>query len=77
MDQFERSECLPNTRLDAIKSISDWYADDSDDQMRVMWIYGQAGTGKSTLSTTIAHMMGRIDGINLLGAFFFFRSRHL
>lgn len=72
MDQFERGACLPNTRLDAIKSISDWYADGSDEQMRVMWIYGQAGTGKSTLSTTIAHMMDRIDGINLLGAFFFF-----
>lgn len=34
-----------------------------------MWIYGWAGTGKSTLSTTIARMVNDLD---LLGAFFFF-----
>ncbi|KAF7979561.1 hypothetical protein HWV62_41836 [Athelia sp. TMB] len=72
LDQSERGTCLPNTRLDAIKSISDWYADDSDDRENVMWVYGLAGAGKSTLATTIAQMMDGVDGINLLGAFFFF-----
>ncbi|KAF7978013.1 hypothetical protein HWV62_1877 [Athelia sp. TMB] len=69
MDQTKRGTCLPNTRLDTIKAILDWYSDDSDDQARVLWMFGLAGTGKSTLATTIA---GMLEEINLLGAFFFF-----
>ncbi|KZP34758.1 hypothetical protein FIBSPDRAFT_709733, partial [Athelia psychrophila] len=69
MDERKRSVCLPNTRLDAIKSTMDWFSDDSDGRQDVMWIYGLAGTGKSTLSTTIAGMM---DDVGLLGASFSF-----
>ena len=35
----------------------------------MLWIYGLAGTGKSTLSTTIAQSLRRR---HRLGAFFFF-----
>ncbi|KAF7970202.1 hypothetical protein HWV62_24790 [Athelia sp. TMB] len=76
MDQTQRDICLPNTRQDVIKSILDWYSDDSEGHESAMWLYGLAGAGKSTLSTTIARMMNRIDGINLLGAFFFFDRNH-
>ncbi|KAF7973424.1 hypothetical protein HWV62_15237 [Athelia sp. TMB] len=69
LDQGKRDVCLPNTRLGTIKSILDWYSDDSASHEGVLWIYGLAGTGKSTLSTTIARM---VDEIGLLGAFFFF-----
>ncbi|KZP26251.1 WD40 repeat-like protein, partial [Athelia psychrophila] len=50
----------------------DWYSDDSSSRESIMWLYGLAGAGKSTVSTTIARMMDHIDGVNLLGAFFFF-----
>ncbi|KZP21209.1 hypothetical protein FIBSPDRAFT_1044368 [Athelia psychrophila] len=51
MDLSERKTCLPNTRLEPIKSILDWYSDDSDSR---------------------ESMLDRVDGVNLLGAFFFF-----
>ncbi|KAF7967539.1 hypothetical protein HWV62_33954 [Athelia sp. TMB] len=69
MDQIKRGICLPNTRLNAIKAILDWYSDDSNGHESVFSVFGLAGTGKSTLSTTIARML---DEIGLLGAFFFF-----
>jgi len=47
----------------------EWIAVDSDDIKKVLWVYGLAGTGKSTLSTTIAQIM---RGLHQLGAFFFF-----
>ncbi|KAF7968096.1 hypothetical protein HWV62_31995 [Athelia sp. TMB] len=72
MDQSARGTCLPGTRLDAIDSVLNWYSDDSDNRKSVMWLHGLAGAGKSTLSTTIARMMDRFEGVNLLGAFFFF-----
>ncbi|KAF7973389.1 hypothetical protein HWV62_15166, partial [Athelia sp. TMB] len=69
IDQVNRGVCLPNTRLGTIKSILDWYSNDSDNHESVLWVHGLAGTGKSTLSTTIARM---VEDLNLLGAFFFF-----
>ncbi|KAF7966263.1 hypothetical protein HWV62_39407 [Athelia sp. TMB] len=70
MDRSTRKSCLPGTQLKSIKSVLDWYSDDSGES--VMWLWGMAGAGKSTLSTTIARMMDSVNGINLLGAFFFF-----
>ncbi|KAF7966264.1 hypothetical protein HWV62_39409 [Athelia sp. TMB] len=70
MNQSARKACLPGTQLRSIKRILDWYSDDSAES--VMWLFGMAGAGKSTLSTTIARMMDSADGLNLLGAFFFF-----
>ncbi|KAF7976608.1 hypothetical protein HWV62_6110 [Athelia sp. TMB] len=72
LDQSERAVCLPGTQSNAINMVLDWYSDTSDNRKSVMWLYGMAGAGKSTLSTTIARMMDRVDGIDLLGAFFFF-----
>lgn len=69
MSEYNRDACLPKTRLDVIKSIVEWIADGSSDQKRVLWLYGLAGSGKSTLSTTIARMMRELRH---LGAFFFF-----
>ncbi|KAF7972470.1 hypothetical protein HWV62_17888 [Athelia sp. TMB] len=72
MEQSERDECLPGTRADSINMIMDWYSDESNTRKSTMWLHGLAGAGKSTLSTTIARMMGCATGLNLLGAFFFF-----
>jgi hypothetical protein len=69
MQEYNRTTCLDGTRLDVIKFIIDWIADESSDQKRVLWLNGLAGSGKSTLSTTIALTM---RDLHLLGAFFFF-----
>jgi hypothetical protein len=62
-----RKNSLPKTRLDIIKVITDWIADESSDQKKVMWLYGLAGSGKITISTTIAWIM---RDLHRLGAFF-------
>ena len=69
MNEYNRKCCLPTTRLDVIKSISDWITDESTERKNVLWLYGLAGSGKSTLSTTIAWMM---RDLHRLGGFFFF-----
>ena len=72
MQEYNRTICLDGTRLDVIKFIIDWIADESDDRKSVLWLNGLAGSGKSTLSTTIALTM---RDLHLLGAFFF-RSQY-
>ena len=68
MNEYDHPDCLENTRLDVIKDIMEWIANDSDDLKQVLQVYGLAGMGKNTLSTTIAQMM---HGFHHLGAFFF------
>jgi len=68
MDASERTECLQGTRAETIQFIIDWATGPVGSQ-KVLWLHGLAGTGKSTLATTIANhfrKMGR------LGAFLFF-----
>ena len=68
MDPSRRTPCLENTRVDVLKSIFDWVSDVAHTQ-NVLWLQGLAGSGKSTISTTLAnHFRDR----NLLGAFLFF-----
>jgi energy-coupling factor transporter ATP-binding protein EcfA2 len=69
MDETHRTPCLENTRRNVIDDVFQWISDDSNKAKKVLWVYGLAGTGKSTLSTTIAQIMRRR---HRLGAFFFF-----
>ena len=69
MDEYSRTACLKNTRRNVINDVMEWIADGSNKGKNVLWIYGLAGAGKSTLSTTIAQIMRRL---HRLGAFFFF-----
>jgi len=68
MDASRRSECLPNTRVDILNFIVDWVKDPLGKQ-NTLWLYGLAGSGKSTLSTTIANIF---NDSGQLGAFLFF-----
>ena len=61
--------CVGNTRRNIINDIMAWTADDSTEAKKVLWVYGLAGTGKSTLSSTIARNM---HSLQRLGAFFLF-----
>ena len=69
MDECNRTPCLRNTRRNVINDFMKWIADDSNEAKKVLWVYGLAGTGKSTLSTTMAQILRRH---RRLGAFFFF-----
>ena len=68
MDASRRTGCLSQTRVDVLEFIVDWVEDPAD-QQNVLWVHGLAGSGKSTLSTTIASIFGDAEK---LGAFLFF-----
>ena len=67
MDASERSPCLEGTREEIIQSVIAWASNSSRE--RVLWLHGLAGSGKSTLSTTIANIFA---SYGQLGAFLFF-----
>jgi hypothetical protein len=63
--------CLHDTRVDLLQEIYDW-ADGKDGQDKdrcIFWLNGLAGTGKSTISRTVAR---RYNEQKRLGASFFF-----
>lgn len=68
MSRYGRTECIPGTRLDLIKFATEWVLDPSTNE-RVLWFHGVAGSGKSTLSTTLASLF---QEMHRLGAFVFF-----
>lgn len=61
------SKCLQNTRVDVLKEIFEWL---DGDGARLFWLHGMAGTGKSTISRTLAKTL-ELRG--QLGASFFFK----
>lgn len=67
MDQHE-SECLSGTRTELLKQIEEWGC--SSQSQCIFWLNGMAGTGKSTISRTVAKTF---QEKGLLGASFFFK----
>ncbi|OQU97031.1 NACHT domain-containing protein [Cladophialophora immunda] len=62
------ARCHPDTRVDILRGIYTW-ADDINAET-IFWINGMAGTGKSTISRTVAQTF---SGRGQLGASFFFK----
>ncbi|KAI7761130.1 hypothetical protein LZL87_014344 [Fusarium oxysporum] len=60
--------CLPDTREELLKEIDSWI--DDPNSKTIFWLNGMAGTGKSTISRTIARSRFNRGG---LGASFFFK----
>ncbi|SCO91194.1 related to RSA4-WD-repeat protein required for maturation and efficient intra-nuclear transport [Fusarium oxysporum] len=60
--------CLPGTRVELLKDICRWI--DDPDSKTIFWLNGMAGTGKSTISRTVAQMRHKYGD---LGASFFFK----
>ncbi|KAJ6779586.1 hypothetical protein PWT90_04750 [Aphanocladium album] len=60
--------CLPNTRVDLLQRVTEWTVNSNSEA--IFWLNGMAGTGKSTISRTVAESVAR-DG--QLGASFFFK----
>ena len=61
-----RQGCLKGTRREVLLQLENWSTDEQD--QRVFWLNGLAGTGKSTIAQTFAEM-SFADG--RLGASFF------
>ncbi|KAF7502641.1 hypothetical protein GJ744_005416 [Endocarpon pusillum] len=61
-------ECLPGTRTELLRQIEEWA--ESPHGKCIFWLNGMAGTGKSTISQTIA---SRLKVKKSLGASFFFK----
>ncbi|RKL05933.1 Vegetative incompatibility protein HET-E-1 [Fusarium oxysporum] len=62
--------CLPDTREELLKEIDRWI-EDSESKI-IFWLNGMAGTGKSTISRTVAR--SRSERGDLCGSFFFKRG---
>ncbi|TGO84389.1 hypothetical protein BPOR_0510g00050 [Botrytis porri] len=62
------ARCLQGTRVELLEQISEW-AEDPNGKC-IFWLNGIAGTGKSTISRTVAQSF---EEKNLLGASFFFK----
>jgi hypothetical protein len=62
------ARCHPDTRIDLLRQINDWAADRQGNC--IFWLNGMAGTGKSTISRTVAQ---NFADAGRLGASFFFK----
>ncbi|KAI7769614.1 hypothetical protein LZL87_003104 [Fusarium oxysporum] len=60
--------CLPNTREGLLREIDSWISDPKS--KTIFWLNGMAGTGKSTISRTVARSRSERGD---LGASFFFK----
>lgn len=67
MDRHEE-ECLSGTRTELLEDITQWA--ESPQGKIIFWLNGMAGTGKSTISRTVAKSL---KNKKLLGASFFFK----
>jgi hypothetical protein len=65
-DYVKIDECLEGTRSTVLDEITERIY--TEDQRRIQWLNGLAGTGKSTLAKTVAHLFA---DKNQLGASFF------
>jgi hypothetical protein len=54
MDASARSECLSGTRVDILVNIIYWLLNPDSPAFNTLWLFGPAGTGKSTICTTVA-----------------------
>ncbi|KAG4437673.1 hypothetical protein IFR05_006835 [Cadophora sp. M221] len=69
-DRQDEPACLPNTRVGLLQEIYDWTDGKYEqDERCIFWLSGLAGTGKSTISRTVAR---RCSEQKRLGASFFF-----
>ncbi|KAL6359998.1 hypothetical protein LRP88_05694 [Fusarium phalaenopsidis] len=68
-DSSEEPKCLENTRVDVLREIHEWASDPASPTL--FWLSGMAGTGKSTISRTVA---SRLAGEGNFGGSFFFKK---
>ena len=62
--------CLDGTREKVLQMVEDWIDDDTNGSANLLWIHGLAGSGKSSIASSIAHRFDQ-PGRKCLGASFF------
>ena len=67
-DEEHNARCLAGTRVGILEQINRWA--ERHDSEQIFWLHGGAGTGKSTISRTVAYNLHERDR---LGASFFFK----
>ncbi|KAJ7883605.1 WD40 repeat-like protein, partial [Mycena leptocephala] len=72
-DASQRSECLPGTRREILDNITEWLTTGSDTS-NILWLSGVAGSGKSTIATSVSQNFRRLQR---LGGFIFFTRNNL
>lgn len=68
-DSYHRqheTHCIADTRVDLLQHLRDWSV---RHERPIFWLSGMAGTGKSTISRTLANTL---KGQQILGSNFFF-----
>jgi len=68
MESSLKQGCLPSTRQDILNDIVKWGTEPSSGQ-NIFWLYGLAGSGKSTICITITRFF---RDLGRLGSFIFF-----
>src|SRR5258705_13999483 len=66
-------QCLPDTRVELRDIIRKWWDDEDPHSECIFWLNGMAGTGKSTISRTVARELA--EEKRLAASFFFSRGR--
>ncbi|KAF9474856.1 hypothetical protein BDN70DRAFT_814972, partial [Pholiota conissans] len=64
--------CHENTRVAILKEIMDWLQDPKAREKFIYWLYGPAGSGKTSIAQSIAEALAKF-GL-LAASFFFWRS---
>jgi len=70
--KLDTPKCHPNTRVAVIQRIIDWILGKIAFASLILWLYGAAGAGKSTIAHSLAEICDR-EGL-LLATFFFWKS---
>ncbi|TFK65411.1 hypothetical protein BDN72DRAFT_801162, partial [Pluteus cervinus] len=66
------NRCLENTRIPVLRELSEW-TQSGPDTHSIFWLYGLAGTGKSTIAASFVQWL---QAHKMLGAFFTCRRGH-
>ena len=69
--QPREAGCMPGTRESVLSKFMIWVR---DDPMRICWLAGMAGTGKTSIAVTLCRMLDNDRTVVLGGAFFCSRS---
>ncbi|KAF6742239.1 WD40-repeat-containing domain protein [Ephemerocybe angulata] len=73
-ERLGRAVCIPGTRVDILSGAVSWANDLSTESPSVYWLFGPAGSGKTTIAFTVARrfeLTGDINDTIKLGGNFF------
>jgi hypothetical protein len=72
-EALRRAVCTPGTRVHILRNIINWANDTSSKSQDIYWLFGPAGSGKSTIAYTIARrfeLTADVDDTIVLGGNF-------